>query len=636
MDLFGRNELDLRTEDVYRRQAPLPESRITEMTGTLNKRQDSAAVSGSQTSAGSSLTPIVIGVVVPVLIIAIILFVVWRRRQKITKLEESHDKYRSLDFGVDPAVKQETKRRKADKRGPEMAVNDLKGTLRKDRGLSLDLGANPYLLPPEVQQSRESLHSLSRTINNGDDKYRATNFIPDDGSIRSPSSLRSVHDGSSIFTGSTKRFEHDSRTDFQPRGPLRDTSEPPNSRRPLQGLGLEKPQGGFLAPMLQEQDRNSTLSTGSGVAAIRASNNYLAQYISGGDKKHDSQQQSKQEDQPGLIVTTAEVNVTPPMEEPRQPPSAVVRDAPSKRASSFYGDHAVAELADTHSARQSAEPTLPTLPKLPTTEVSPTPEPDTPSQSKYPQRHQSHHAPELYNPHVQTIDIASDPAPTAHMQTTEPREDDAASDYYEDEVYEEYENYVDYTYRGSMLGVRPLPPDDPAENPEQRANRIRSFYKEYFEDGSGGSGKAGPPATYYDGSEQYEEDLYGYYEHPPPPMRPDGRYRAMSQPRSYRGGPRAFSSMSGRSGPVGPRPRMAPKKNLPPPKPLMLLPTPGKLKEDDFLPNAIDFAPPQVFKNQRAGTPDSLRGGLRPYSPSIRAHVPLTSSFDDLAVMPSP
>ena len=90
------------------------------------------------------------------------------------------------------------------------------------------------------------------------------------------------------------------------------------------------------------------------------------------------------------------------------------------------------------------------------------------------------------------------------------------------------------------------------------------------------------------------------------------------------------------SGRIGHGPRMPPKKKLPPPKALMVLPTPHKLKDDDFLPNAIDFAPPQVFKNQRSGTPDSLRGGMRPYSPSIRPHIPLASSFDDLAVVPSP
>lgn len=29
-------------------------------------------------------------------------------------------------------------------------------------------------------------------------------------------------------------------------------------------------------------------------------------------------------------------------------------------------------------------------------------------------------------------------------------------------------------------------------------------------------------------------------------------------------------------------------------------------------------------------------GGLRPYSPGVRAHTPLVSSFDDLIAMPSP
>lgn len=32
------------------------------------------------------------------------------------------------------------------------------------------------------------------------------------------------------------------------------------------------------------------------------------------------------------------------------------------------------------------------------------------------------------------------------------------------------------------MGFLPLPPEDPTDNPEQRANRIRSFYKEYFDE----------------------------------------------------------------------------------------------------------------------------------------------------------
>lgn len=619
MDLFAENEPILRTEDLYQRPEPIPELRIRQLTGDVSsfeKRSSSSSSSGSSNGSSASqtsnLTPIVVGVVVPVVIIAIILFVVWRRRSKITKQEESHDKYKSLDFGVDPAGMRERKKHKTAKVGPEMIVTDLTGGVEKNRGISIDLGlANPYLPPPEVERSRESLISLSRSINPGDDKYRATAFVPDDRSIRSRrSSLRSAHDGSSIFSGSTKRFETESKTDLLPRGPSRETSEPPHFRKPVPPV--EKSPGGLLAPKLQEHDRNSTFSTTSGTAAIRASNNYLGQYISGGGDRAEP----NGDKQPAVIVTETEVKPSPPIEEPRQPPAVAVRNPLPRRTSSFYEQPPVADVADTdyHSKQ------VPTLPQIGTPlndfDIS------TPSDSHSQIPHTDAKQDEV-NDHVQSVSTLPAQTNTHH--------DDSDSDYY-DEVYEDYED-VDYTYRGSMIGVRPLPPDDPTENPEQRANRIRSFYKEYFDDGS----KSGARQTYYDGSEQYEDHVDSYYQQPLPRMpvpRPDSRQRAMSHGNHvYHGPPRAYSSMSGRMGP--PR-RGPPKKQLPPPKPLMLLPTPHKIKGDDFLPNAIDFAPPQVFKNQRSGTPDSLRGGLRPYSPSVRPHVPLTSSFDDLAAVPSP
>lgn len=648
------------------RQAPIPESRIQQVTPDLAavQRRDtsdgssssgSSSSSGTETSTSSNTTPIVIGVVIPVLIIFIIMFVIWKRRQKITKHEEANDKYRSLDFGIDESGFSQRKGRKGKKSQPEMTVSDVQGSLRKDKGMSLDLGTtNPYLLPPEVHQSRESLHSLSRNINTGDDKYRATNFIPDDGSIRSPSSLRSHGDGSSVFTGSTRHragtLDTESKTDLLPRLPsARATPEPPAMMKPLPTL--EKPSTGLLAPVAQDVDRNSTLSVNSNTAALRASHNYLGQFIKGGQKK----EEPKNEEQPGLIVSEFEVQVTPPADTLRELPAAAFRDEPStaKRSSSYYDPnqtgHAVAELPDNQRENYHPQQQPPIIPQVETTSY----EMDATSQPHFPKRSQSIRQPQESNrpgheynselPPVPRVSTQPEQADQEHHQEPQAESqdyyEDDASDYYDEEVYDDYQDYMGYSHRGSMMGLRPLPPDDPTENPEQRANRIRSFYKEYFDE----SGKAGfNRQSYFDGSEQYEQydDFdYGYYEAAHsrgPSFRSDGRHRAFSHgAHGYYppAGPRAFSSMSGR---VGPRPRMPPKKKMPPPKPLLVLPTPHKLKDDDFLPNAIDFAPPQVFKNQRAGTPDSLRGGLRPYSPGVRPHVPLTSAFDDLAVVPSP
>lgn len=640
--MFRRNEPVLVNRDHYQRPAPIPELRLRELTPNLSDMQkrdsdDSGSNSSTtkQTSNGSSTTPIVIGVIVPVVIIAIILLVIWRRRQKITKQEEmnEHMKYKSLDFGVDESQMREKKGRRTK---PDLTIQDIKGSLRKDRGLSLDLDAsNPYLLPPEVHSSRESLHSLSRSINTGDDKYRATTFIPDDGSLRSPSSLRSHGDGASVFSASTRHrtgtMETDSRTDILPRIPAkRDESEAASIRKPLPVA--EKPDQGLLLPNAPF-DRNSTLSTASkdgNVAALRASNNYLGQYISGGQKNA----APKKEEQPGLMVHEMEVQPTPPADNsPREPPKALVHHEVtlSKRQSIFQG-HGIAELADNdYSSRRSSNQD-PKLPQIHTTSY----EMDASPRQQFPQRKKSLHKPD----HSKGRRESGSQLPSVPETRTQSHNahDDAADDYYDEEGFDDYANYVDYTYRGSMVGVRPLPPDDPSENPEQRANRIRSFYKEYFEEGANPQKNR---TSYYDGSEQYDDFDYGYYEQSQahsrgPSIRSDGRHRAYSQGMrpNYPPGPRAYSSMSGR---MGPHSRQGqPKKKLPPPKPLMVLPTPHMLKDDDFLPNAIDFAPPQVFRNQRSGTPDSLRGGLRPYSPSVKPHNPLTSSFDDLAVIPSP
>lgn len=204
--------------------------------------------------------------------------------------------------------------------------------------------------------------------------------------------------------------------------------------------------------------------------------------------------------------------------------------------------------------------------------------------------------------------------------------------------------------------IRPLPPSDPSDDPEQRANRIRSFYREYFDE-TRPSNKAATsprPDYYEDYGQEYLSEATIYdpetgrfilagapFAQPvtrramtPPPRAPP-RFRGSPKPRnsigsaSYQGagrvGPRAYSSASGRI-PTGGRGKYQ-RKVIMPPSPLNILPMPSKLTDDMISP--IEFAPPQRF-----GATSPL-GGQRPnFSP--RAHVPLVSSFDDLAAMPSP
>lgn len=97
-------------------------------------------------------------------------------------------------------------------------------------------------------------------------------------------------------------------------------------------------------------------------------------------------------------------------------------------------------------------------------------------------------------------------------------------------------------------------------------------------------------------------------------------------------GPSAMSNMSNMSGRSH-----ASRRPKPPPQPLMSLPTPSQLKDDAALFTASDFAPPLSYRDRQNGRrPESPMGAQRPYSPAVRAFVPLNSSFDNLTSIPSP
>lgn len=276
---------------------------------------------------------------------------------------------------------------------------------------------------------------------------------------------------------------------------------------------------------------------------------------------------------------------------------------------------------------------------------------------------------------------------------------------------------TDDNNRLSVL-MRPLPPDDVQENPEERANRIRSFYKEYFDDNhrpmqpteplpkpspqahneypdlynahnnysSQPQAHKGYPRQQQAHNEYYEDytseflnegTIYDSHQNgfvvaaapfaepitrramTPPPRAPPrfqqhgapprtGRSRATSNAHSnssHMFPPRGASAMS-QQYPPPPRGTSAMshrnrhqqfKKALPPPKTLSSLPTPHLLKDDAAIFGAADFAPPVSFRERQNGRrPDSPLGVQRPYSPSVKAFVPLNSSFENLAHVPSP
>lgn len=580
---------------------------------------------------------------IPITIAIVIFLVLHRRHVRKLRTEDANDKHKSLDFGMNVAGGANNGTRSKKNIGiPEMTVSDFdpKKDGRHGRGgLSMDMGS-PYLLPPGLQSSRESINSLSLTGQSGDDRYRpATTFIPNDGSsMRSYSeSIKRVADDSSSFTSSSGRgYGNDGMNrDLLRNAQRMSRSAPPTQRNSItsaqktpQILVSESSQGGISRKAIPSNPGSGGLAPSSGAAA----DDFRDSYISNGDMRKSNQYLGafihSREPSADLLAPTSEK--AEPQELPTTPPPTLQETEVQKLA-----------------------PTINTLPQHP-----PLP------------RLQSMEAPVHEVSEQDFLDDESDygdtykitPPSPGHMSEINPASGGRRSLEAPMAVSKEQVSGgldapgVGFDFRRLSMGFRPLPPEDPTDNPEQRANRIRSFYKEYFDDSK--------PAPAHQGGyhEDYDQDFLadGAVYDPatgqfivaqapfaqpmarramtPPPRAPP-RFQGpplhqstMSGGHFMPPGPRGFSSASGRNTPASQGP---PRKPKPPPTPLRVLPTPHLLREDSFaLP--IDFAPPTSYKDRQAGRPDSPLGGMRPYSPMLPAHLPLASSFDDLAVMPSP
>lgn len=528
-------------------------------------------------------------------------------------------------------------------RVPGMTVTDYstEKAIRRGRGLSMDMGS-PYVLPAGLQGSRESLHSLSR-LHNADDRYRpATTFFGNDTSTnQSSASSRRGEDDSSSYTGSSGRGY---RQEGLKNNMLRNARRMSRSMPPTQRDALV-PNGNVTHIQVPERAMGTP---GTGV--------------------------SPQSRNPGLAVTT----------QPDLRDSYMSDGVGMRRSNNYLGAfiHSRDPSADLQTKIQSAPllapeslPSTPSLVYSPDSSRAPTPPaPVTLVESSRPPRLQSMQAPvELvkHNSADEGSDYGDDfkvtpPSPILEIegQRSEPLQLSmgAPSVAINNQTHGRLEpNELGYDVQRLSMGARPLPPDDPSDNPEQRANRIRSFYKEYFDESKQAPAQVSN-GYYEDYSQEYLADAAVYdsvagefvvgnaqsHAEPvtrramtPPPRAPHrlqgGQHRqaamsSTSSPRLMSPGPRAVSSASA---PFEPPRRGPQRKAMPPPAPLRILPTPHLLQEDSFA-APLDFAPPTSYKDRQAGTPTSPRGGMLPYSPSLPAHMPLVSSFQDLAVMPSP
>ncbi|KAJ5238657.1 hypothetical protein N7468_003276 [Penicillium chermesinum] len=351
----------------------------------------------------TTVLPVVLGAGVPIICAIVVLIILHRRHVKKLMREDANDKHKSLDFGLDPVGP--PRRNKAHPGTPQM-MEPAHG-----KGLSLDIA--PYLMPPGLHGSRDSLSSVARSID--DDKYRPATFLThDNASVRS--FPRNRDDASKMRSGYLARLH-------------RGTEAPPAQ------MGPPSPQN------------DADLGVGA---------NYVAPEHEAHDKSGAAPEPEFHLDAPPTLNFEAEPHQDHAYDRPNFP----LPEAP----------------AEAHTTPSTQE--LPRI-SLPASDITSSDYGDDHRKSQFVIPEVNVHGTEEHVP----LEI---PEPDKSPEyPEEPQNLDSA-----------YVNPRDT--RRLTLGVRPLPPEDPSDNPEQRANRIRSFYKEYFDDSK-------RETTYY---EDYDPEFY--------------------------------------------------------------------------------------------------------------------------------
>lgn len=478
---------------------------------------------------------------------------------------------------------------------------------KKRGGLSMDMLGSPYLLPAGLHGSGESLHSMSRTaLVDPHDPYRPVTMMRD--SSETSRSPRPFNENGSMYSTNTFHAGNDKLT-------LLSNAQNPSTSFPARGDSVSQVDSKSEDFSVRELHSSTRSATDSRKASMSSSNPALPNISESGSFQRNSKKDSLPPLPPPPEPETFEEHVPPP-----RTTSISINRPPRKSSASHKTLPVLNRTSDASFYGEDDVEPPPPPPKMM--------EPEDWSQGPL-----SEEPAVMYSGRF-SIDT---PAPSQQYPV---REDSNRLSLMPGNG----------NNRLSVMGVRPLPPEDPADNPEQRANRIRSFYKEYFDDS-----RPNPQNGFYeDWDPAYMETaIYdpetGEYIYPnaypqAPFAQPMGR-RAMTPPPGGFGRPgpmdhtRHYSTMSGGRAPFGgrPGPRQPPKKKLPPPKPLIGLPTPAKLGTDEALYSAADLAPPTTFRELQNGRrPDSPMGIQRPYSPAVKAFSPLVPAFEDLPSMPSP
>ncbi|KAL2131965.1 hypothetical protein VTI74DRAFT_4392 [Chaetomium olivicolor] len=435
----------------------------------------------------SSLTvPITLGICIPVVLAISILIYLHRRNVKKQRNEDLNDPHKSLDFGLEQGHQFAKGSRKS------LISREKDGGSRYNRQqMSMDMNlTSPYLLPPEVHGSRESFNSLAKTLHQSDDPYRpvAQYAASEVGSIRS---VRRHNDAPSVYTRSSSRADAPPTTTSPgPHGsPPRQNSLPnspiyppePSHVKPEQAVPQEvspqptAPLKGPLPPIgvtvsTAQQHHDENMATGVAIQQPPAVASKSAA------KPVPSPSQPSAPDA-GVAVEYGDIG------NPFEKPLAEEVDTPTERSVVGLG-----VIGQAQSARASVRTSTSSSNSLST----------SPAAQKG--QHTSATAPIIEEPlDYYDFDFADMPEMPQERRSPSPDNRKGQLDVEEprgrnmqrtSHLYEQQNGahgglgIPQQDNRRLSVGFRPLPPDEimESEDPEYRANRIRSFYKEYFDE----------------------------------------------------------------------------------------------------------------------------------------------------------
>lgn len=410
------------------------------------------------------------------------LFYLHRRNIRKVKDEDARDPHKSLDFGFGEA---------AGRSGKE---KDSRTQYHRQMSMDMNL-SSPYLLPPGLQSSRESLNSLARTLHQNEDPYRP---VKEFGGSET-ASLRSLphngRDGASLYNGSVKGGRNS-----QSFAPSVTGIAPPRQNSVNRSVSpLPAPEPAYMKPSNAPGTPNSAYSNP----------------FAGGTGPNTP-----------VIGSTpyAENDSMPHVPELHEPPAAEHKIA-RKPAAPHASEPSPADSGIAVGYGHESFEMMPQRTRTPSAEggiglglgLNPLAEPQHAEIHTMSPPH-SHvglatgspppefQLPILEEPseHYEDYVYADMPAEPRHPSDPHGQYPDDGHHHYEEEERGRNMQRQSHLYahdgaqdgahgglsapqqdsRRLSVGFRPLPPDDimESEDPEYRANRIRSFYKEYFDD----------------------------------------------------------------------------------------------------------------------------------------------------------